>query len=299
MKRNKIILFILFATAFFSCKNGKQKETVSGMKYISFREKNGKKPKVGDWVTVNMVYKEENDSVLFDSRSYGKPLRFALPEPKFTGSFEEGLMSMGEGDSATFFINADSMYEHVISKGKNQTVIHRPKPGSKLKFDISLVRVQPYQEAEMEMAMADSKQEQAERNALSVYLHEKNLEIEKQPEGYYLLIQSHGNGKAINAGDLVSINFSGHFLNGAIFDSNGKTGKPYSFIAGKNKAIKGIELAVLKMHEGDKAMLIVPSSLGYGSEGLKKPNSLNYLIPPFSTLIFDIEVVKSEPLAGH
>jgi|GEM_PF-796496 len=293
-----ITLFFLFiAAVFFSCRQGTLKQTKSGMKYMVYRELNGKKPAAGDWVTVNMVYKEENDSVLFDSRQYGKPLRFALPKSKFAGSFEEGLMYLGEGDSATFFINADSMFEHVINKEAQGMLKHRPKPGSNLKFDVSLVRVQPYTEAEMEIAVEESRQEQAEHKTLDAYMKEKNIVAEKQPEGYYLLVQSRGNGKEIKEGDVVSINFSGHFLNGVDFDSNAKSGKPYSWTVGKEGVIKALDLAVLKLREGDKALLIVPSSLAYGSEGLKKPNSLTYIIPPFSTLIFEVEVVGSKPLA--
>ena len=293
----KTSLIGLFVILFFSCREGNEKRTKSGMKYIVYREVNGKKPKTGDWVTVNMVYKEENDSVLFDSRTYGKPLRFALQEPKFPGSFEEGLTYLGEGDSATFFVNADSLFEHVIAKEISGENTRRPKPGSLLKFDVSLVRVQPYQEAEMEIAMEESKQERAERNALESYLKEKQLVIERHPEGYYLDIRTQGKGKEIRQGDTVSVNFTGRFLNGAIFDSNTKTGKPYTFILDKGEVIDGWYLAFQRMHEGDQAMLIVPSSLGYGNEGLKRQNGLNYIIPPFSTLIFDIEVLSSRPLA--
>ena len=291
------ILFTLALIGFYSCKEGKERQTKSGMKYIVYREMNGKKPQTGDWVTVHMVYQEENDSVLFDSRTYGRPLRFALPAPKFSGSFEEGLMQIGEGDSAAFFVNADSMFENVISKEAHGFIKHRPKKGSHLRFNVSLLRVQPFQEAEMEIAMNESRQEQAERTTLQSYLKEKNLQAEKEPEGYYIFIQVPGKGREIKAGDRVSINFSGHFLNGAIFDSNEKSGKPYSFVAGTGEVIKGWDLAIQKLREGDKAMLIIPSSLAYGGDGLKRPNSLSYVIPPFSTLIFDIEVLKSEPLA--
>ncbi len=291
-----LYLFLIVILAFFSCHSGKEKQTKSGMKYIIYRETNGVKPHAGDWVTVNMVYKDEHDSTLFDSRTYGKPLRFALPEPKFTGSFEEGLLYMCEGDSATFFINADSMFEKVILVEAKGLVSRRPEAGSMLKFDVSLVRVQPFKEAEMEIAMEESRQERAERNALEAYLKEKNIEVEKQ-DGYYLMIQAQGRGKQIQTGDAVSVNYSGRFLNGAEFDSNSKSGRPYAFVVGEGNVIKGWDLAFQKLHEGDKALLIVPSALGYGEEGLKRAGNLTYKVPPFSTLIFNLEVVKSEALS--
>ncbi len=297
MKYFSIIFLSAFVFVFFSCQKGKELKTKSGMKYRVYREANGKKPNTGDWVTVNMVYSDNKNSVLFDSRKFGKPLRFALPAPKFIGSFEEGIACIGEGDSATFFISADSMFEKVISKEANDPLKNRPEKGSVLKFDVSLERVQSSREAEMEIAMNESKQEQAEKKALEEYMKEKNIPAEKQPEGYYLNITTAGKGKLITAGTRVSVIYSGYFLNGAVFDSNVKSPKPYSFTAGRKEVMKTWDWAIQKLHEGDKATLIIPSSLAYGSEGIKKPNTFTYFIPPFSTLIYEIEVVKSEAMA--
>jgi FKBP-type peptidyl-prolyl cis-trans isomerase FkpA len=299
MKPLRPLVITFCMLAFYSCREGKIKQTESGMKYRVYREQNGRKPVPGDWVTVHMVYKQENDSVLFDSRENGKPLRFELPKPKFEGSFEEGLMYLGEGDSATFFINADSMFEKVILKNPQGIVKGRPTPGSHLKFDVSLVRVQTYQEAELEIALSESRQEQAEQKALEEYLSEKNIHAEKQHEGYYLLVTKPGSGKEIKAGDVVSMNYSAHFLNGILFNSSSKSGQPYSFTVGKGEVITGWDLAMEKLRAGDRALIVVPSPLAYGSEGVQKPNSKDYLIPPFSTLIIDVEVLKIEPSASR
>ena len=112
------------------------------------------------------------------------------------------------------------------------------------------------------------------------------------------MIQMPGKGKAIKAGEMVAVNYSGRFLNGAVFNSNSNSGKPYMFIVGQGDVIKGWDLSFQKLHEGDKVMLIVPSALGYGSEGLKRQGSLTYIVPPFSTLIFDIEILKGAELTG-
>jgi FKBP-type peptidyl-prolyl cis-trans isomerase FkpA len=292
MRLNNIYIILLVIIVFASCKNTKEKTTPSGMKYIVHREMNGKKPHAGDWVTIQMVYKQYNDSVLFDSRTLGKPLRFELPQSKFEGSFEEGLTLIGEGDSASFFIDADSMFTHVISQQKG-VMVNRPKPGTKLRFDVSLLRVQSYKEAEMEIAMDESNQEQAERKTLEAYLVEKNIHAEKKPEGYYIEMQSPGKGALIKNGEKVSVFYTGRFLNGVIFDSNANSGKPYIFTVGNNEVIKGWDLAVQQLRKGDKVTLIIPSTLGYGKDGVKRGNSAKYFIPPYSTLIFDFEVASS------
>jgi FKBP-type peptidyl-prolyl cis-trans isomerase FkpA len=298
MKRRKILLFFFSATVLFSCSDGNKKTTPSGMKYITYRELNGRKPVAGDWVTVDMVYMDEKDSILFDSRNLKKPLRFELPQSQFEGSFEEGLMLLGEGDSASFFINADSIYEHVISKQEG-VMKNRPAAGSKLRFDVSLLRVQPFKEAEMEIAMEESRQEQAEKKTLDAYLEEKNIHAEKQREGYYILMQTPGKGSRVKNGETVHVNYSGRFLNGKIFDSNTESGKPYIFTVGKDEVIKGWDLAVQQLRKGDKVTLIIPSALAYGREGIKRGNTLKYFVPPFSTLIFDFEVLETAPLSAR
>ena len=299
LKMNKLFLLFLFSffVTFFSCKKGSEKRSPSGMKYVVYKEANGKKPKTGDWVTVNMVYKTDNDSVLFDSRTYKKPLRFELPEPKFPGSFEEGLMCIGEGDSATFYINADSLFLHVISKDSEGLLKDRPKPGSMLKFDVSLVRVQSYEEAELEIALDESRQDKAERTALENYLKEKNITAAVQPEGYYLIPGDTGKGKQVEAGDRITLNYTGRFLNGMEFSKNSGSGQSYTFTVGGGEVIRAWDLAVQKLHEGQKAVLIAPSNLAYGAEGLKKAGKLTYVIPPFSTLVFELEILKIETLA--
>src|SRR5690242_17720986 len=102
------LLGCLFVAALFisySCKREKKAKAKTGLTYYIYRENKGPKPEVGDWVTVEMVYKDEQDSILFDSRKGGKPLRFAVRQSPFVGSFEEGLTYLSEGDSVTFFVS--------------------------------------------------------------------------------------------------------------------------------------------------------------------------------------------------
>ena len=287
-----LLLMGLYLASAAGCKEGREIKTPSGMKVVVFRDGKGKKPVAGDWVSVNMVYRTEDDSVLFDSRPYGKPLRFSLPKPKFPGSFEEGLMQLSEGDSAAFYISADSMLLHMSRKDSTGQTYKSKKPGSVLRFDVSLVRVQPYHEAEMEIAENESSMEKAERRTLEAWLIEKNITASRDSMGFYLIPQKQGKGRQVENGMKIGVLFTGRFINGAAFDTNIDTRKPYEFTVGNNEVIRGWDLAFLRMREGDKATLILPSALGYGSEGLRMKNSLRYIVPPFSTLVFDVEVVN-------
>jgi FKBP-type peptidyl-prolyl cis-trans isomerase FkpA len=291
---NRILIALALITTIFSCKPGSEKRTASGMKYIVYQHKDGRKPQQGDYVTVRMVYTDDKDSMLYDART--KPVRFQLGKSPFMGSMEEGLMELSEGDSATLFVSADSMYDKVLSKTPGNTM-PKPKPGSLLKFNVKLLRVQNYNEAELDMALNESHQIKAEEKALQDYLIEKNITATAEPEGYYIIRRSEGKGAAIDSGTVVQLNFTGRFLNGVEFDSNKSSGKPYTFTVGNDEVIKGWDIAFRKLRQGDKVTLIVPSSLAYGQDGIKKSTSANYVVPPYTTLVFDIEIVDAKPMA--
>jgi FKBP-type peptidyl-prolyl cis-trans isomerase len=72
------------------------------------------------------------------------------------------------------------------------------------------------------------------------------------------------------------------FLSEVAFD-NGNT--PFSFSIGSNSSIAGFEAGIVKLRKGEKAKLLIPSALGYGSKGTTG-------IPPYSPLLFDVELQK-------
>jgi len=96
-----------------------------------------------------------------------------------------------------------------------------------------------------------------------------------------------GTGKEVKAGDTIIANYNGALENGQKFDSSYDRGQPLEFQIGAGKVIKGWDLGVVGMKEGGKRRLIIPSDLGYGAAGAG-----NGAIPPNSTLIFDVEVLK-------
>jgi FKBP-type peptidyl-prolyl cis-trans isomerase len=83
---------------------------------------------------------------------------------------------------------------------------------------------------------------------------------------------------------MVSIHYTGSFIDGKVFDSSLERNEPFLFKIGSQQAIQGMEEGILKMRVGGTATLIIPSKLAYGFEQ-KGP------IPPYSTLIFDVELL--------
>ena len=83
---------------------------------------------------------------------------------------------------------------------------------------------------------------------------------------------------------VVSVHYTGKLTNGLEFDSSYKRSQPASFpVSG---VIRGWTEALQLMKEGDKWELIFPPDLGYGSKGAGN------IIPPDSTLIFEIEMIE-------
>ena len=103
--------------------------------------------------------------------------------------------------------------------------------------------------------------------------------------GLTYIITKHGTGAQLKAGDTVIINYTGLFTNGAKFDSSLDSNEPFQFPLGAGRVIKGWDEGIQKLHAGDHATLIIPPSLGYGSQGE------GGVIPPNATLIFIVEVI--------
>jgi peptidylprolyl isomerase len=96
-----------------------------------------------------------------------------------------------------------------------------------------------------------------------------------------------GGGPAPEPGDVVSIHYSATLEDGTEIDSSYERGDPASFVLGKGIVIPGWDEGVALMHEGEKAKLVIPPELAFGEQG-----GAGGLIPPNSTLIFEVELVS-------
>ncbi|HEX8737642.1 MAG TPA: FKBP-type peptidyl-prolyl cis-trans isomerase [Pyrinomonadaceae bacterium] len=103
--------------------------------------------------------------------------------------------------------------------------------------------------------------------------------------GLTYIITQKGTGAQLKAGDTVMVHYTGLLTSGKMFDSSVERGEPISFELGAGKVIKGWDEALQKLRVGDRATLIIPPAIGYGSRGA------GGVIPPDATLIFIVEVV--------
>jgi len=94
-----------------------------------------------------------------------------------------------------------------------------------------------------------------------------------------------GTGATAQAGQTVTVHYTGWLENGKKFDSSVDRGQPFSFPLGAGRVIKGWDEGVQGMKVGGKRKLIIPSALGYGARGA------GGAIPPHATLIFEVELL--------
>lgn len=100
----------------------------------------------------------------------------------------------------------------------------------------------------------------------------------------YIIIEK-GTGEKAVTGKEAAVHYTGYLLNGFEFDSSIPRKAPIEFTLGKGMVIKGWDEGISLMSIGDKMRLIIPSNLAYGEKGSGD------VIPPNSTLIFDVELV--------
>ena len=100
-----------------------------------------------------------------------------------------------------------------------------------------------------------------------------------------------GSGRIPDFDDAVVVHYNGYLIDGTKFDSSYDRGEPATFAL--NGVIQGWQQILQKMPVGSKWKVFIPENLGYGITGVyKDAKKGEYIIPPSSTLVFDIELLS-------
>jgi len=159
------------------------------------------------------------------------------------------------------------------------------------KFLISREDAQAYLTTTSERIKAASLEKQyATEKAANLKFLEDNKSKEgvvALPSGLQYKVVKAGTGAKPVATDVVQVNYTGTTIDGKVFDSSEKQGHPATFRL--DGVIKGWTEGIQLMPVGSKYTFFIPYNLAYGAEG--RPGA----IPPFSTLIFDVELLAINP----
>lgn len=223
------------------------------------------------------------------------------PSLKHTGP---GILSMANAGPGTngsqFFIThvatpwldgKHSVFGHVV---EGQNVVNMIKTGDRIE-SVTIIRVgedaekfvctkQAFSDLVEKVEEEANKKEAEEQKKIDREIDNRYPGAIKTSSGLKYVVIKEGSGdKSPKYGQNVTVHYQGTFLNGKIFDSSILRGEPATFKIGQ--VIEGWNEALQTMKKGEKRTLIIPYQLGYGIHGYPG------VIPPKSTLIFDVELL--------
>lgn len=257
----------------------------------------GREAQVGDIISMSMMYKTDNDSVIMDSRQSGQPVQVRVDTSKYKGDIMGAFQGMKIGDSSSIIVSADSFFLKTAGMPQLPDFIDS---ASNLHFTIKIQNVQSMQEIQAAQQKASAEAMQGEMADLQAFLESNNIQAEPTASGMYFISKKKGTGSQAVAGKKVKVHYEGMLLDGTYFDTSveevaksqglynpQRDYAPFEFTLGQGMVIKGWDEGIAMMKEGGKARFIIPSNLAYGAN--PRPGGP---IKPFSTLIFDVELLE-------
>lgn len=290
MLKNILKITALAGLGIFATSCSKKYETTpTGLKYLFYEDKkDGENAKLDQLLLLNfqMVAKNKGkDTILKDTWKEGQPVPIVVQKSTFKGSLEEALLMLSLGDSASFQVNADSLFQKTFYAMRPPFI----DSASAITFNMKVVKIQSREEytKEQQKVMEEkmSAQKSIDDKLIQDYLTKNNLTAQSTGSGLFYVITKPGKGDNASAGKMVSVNYTGMLLDGTVFDSSvGK--EPIEFQLGMGQVIPGWDEGISLLNTGAQAKLIIPSRLGYG------PMQMSEKIPANSILLFDVELVK-------
>ncbi len=290
MNKKVFMPFVVLALMLSSCnyfsKYPGYDKTKTGIYYklIKFGEST-EKAKPGDYLTVDITYKTITDSVFFNGRR-----KLQIIEPSFEGAIDECFLMLSEGEMASFIISASDFFTKTLETTL-PAFIHEEDV---MLVNIDVLDIQTKEEYLMEKEAFLHWIEDFgdyEKVILRQYIDQKEVAIDPTESGLYHLVLEEGNGEKVYIGDTVTVHYEGKFLNGKFFDSTKRRNSPFQFVYGRKwQVIEGLEEAIGRMSEGEKALFIIPSQIGFGETG-----SSTGIIPPYTSTLFEVELLELIP----
>lgn len=253
------------------------KTTPSGFHYKIHTKSNGKPVEVTDMVRLNLQLSTESDSVVFSTYDLpDNPIDYKVREPSFNGDIMEAFTLLRAGDSATFYLQADSLYR--------QFKPEFAEPGLWMRYDLKVYEVESAAEYEAKKKAEKEGKIEADLATIDSFLQQNGISAE-QHGNLYIHWHKRGKGKKAEKGADITVHYNGRLLDGKKFDSSWDRKEPFMLRLGTNQVIEGWEEALLNLNQGDSVTVYIPSAIAYAERGAGQ------VIPPHAILVFDIEVL--------
>ena len=281
----KIITSIVAASILLaSC--SQYEKTKSGLSYKITPGGGKEKLKQGQFVKMNIRFSiGTKDSVLNSTYDHIPAYLMVDTARAAKYSFPELLPLCAAGDKVEFVLSIDTLKKMGMIPEYNN--IFTKKGTIKGKFDVIKVFTSE-QEVNADYQKEIENEKQKEITALEKYTKDKNIKTQKSPGGVLVEVENAGTDPKADTGKQVSVYYKGYTVDGKVFDSNmgaaAQNKNPYPVVIGRHGVIPGWEEGLKFFGKGGKGKLFIPSLLAYGIQG-NPP-----VIPPFSNLIFEIEI---------
>ncbi len=259
-----------------------------GIYFIRKKAGSGPNPKEGEYVSLHMSVYLVDSTKLFSTHDRGETIEYEYGQKFDTKGLEVGIGMMRKGGGATLVVPSDMGFG---AQQRGQQIA----PYTTLIYDVEVVDIRSKAEYEAEQAKRreareaeETRKKNQEMIHLQNYLEEQNITEKPAPSGLIFVRHEEGDGEKAVPGKKVKVHYTGKLIDGTIFDSSVEREQPFEFTLGRGEVIRGWDEGIARMKEGGKATLIIPSSLGYGERGAGNT------IPPYSTLVFDVELLEVE-----
>ncbi len=272
-------IFLVASILLTSCNNeGKYSEHSSGLNYRFFETNpQGESPKNGDIVVLSLKY-YTTDNKLIDASDF---YRMQVGNPIYQGDFYTGLQMLQVGDSASFRLDASNFYERT----RKTDLPKELKQGDEVVIYLRLKNIISAETLVSERRSMYHTDQQQEQSLLEAYLERANITEKPTASGLYIIQLKEGTGQYPVNGNHLTVHYTGKTIDGKVFDTSLDKAEPMKFTLGVTDMIPGWEEGIRQVKKGGKVRLIVPSALAYGKNGYQN------IILPYSTLIFDIELI--------
>lgn len=270
------------------------KQTDDGLYYrFEQQNKNAQQVQEGDVLVGEMTIRL--DSTVLRTNA-GRTERLMPALPMYDGVLHEGLLMMHVGDQAIFAIEADSMAKFL--QPNQMPPMYEKGKGMKFYYEINLQDIVTREEFEEEQANYEQEMKNAqvkEPELIAKYVADNGIKVQPRANGLYVIVNKKGKGNTVAVGRTVTLSYTGRLLDGTIFDSSKEADckeagieyhEPLNYVVGQMNLIPGWEEGVMGQPEGSQIRLIIPSALAYGPQGAGQQ------IPPYSPLVFDIDILS-------
>jgi len=308
-------LFYLSAVSILllSACTGSFKKGDNGLEYKIISNGSGKTIGYGNFMQIHIKQAYAGgikDTILLDTREYMSRIQ-VLDSVSTPLSYFKILRQLKKGDSLVLRLLTDSAFKDAkqemppfMKKGKYLytyvTMVNffenkdQADSANQAEMVLAKPRIYKKQVEEVEKELALKKDQLAvDSKIIEEYLAKNNIKAEKTKWGTYISIVTEGTGDKLTNRQVATVNYTGRTLDSAIvFDSNTdpKFGhvQPYDVNLGElGGVIIGWTDALMQLKKGTKAVVYIPSSLGYG------PSGNGEKIKPNANLVFDIEITNA------